>query len=200
MRSLTPALLALPLAALLTGCTTSTSCADSGFRCLPDPSTGEPTDTDSASTTDTPTSTTDATATTESLTTTDTTGGPNGDPSSYGEACAPDDGLATEFKIGLEQRECNADFPADAPIFRIVLFTQGPGELAPGEYKLDGGFGFAYLDQGDGSPLTGDVGTLTVVAVTADGLVGTYDVTLQDSTNLVGEFDALYCPVDVLCG
>lgn len=126
------------------------------------------------------------------------TGGDPGAPSTYGEACAPDDGPAVEFKIGLDVRACTGVFPEDAPIFRIVLF-QGV-DLPVGEHKLDGGFGFAYLDKGDGMPLSGMTGALTVSAKTADGLVGTYDVTLEDSTQLSGSFDALYCPQDVLCG
>lgn len=126
------------------------------------------------------------------------TGGDPGAPSTYGEACAPDDGPAVEFKIGLDVRACTGVFPDGAPIFRIVLF-QGV-DLPVGEHKLDGGFGFAYLDKGDGMPVNGMTGSLIVSAKTADGLVGTYDVTLDDTTHLSGGFDALYCPQDVLCG
>jgi hypothetical protein len=144
--------------------------------------------------------TTTSTSTGEPGTTTDhgTTGSVTGEPSKYEPACAPDDGPASEFKIGLAERLCSSDFPEDAPLFRIILFTGPP--LAPGEYKLDGGNGFAWLDTGDGMPVSGQVGTLTVTEQTADGVIGTYDVTLEDSTNLAGEFDAIFCDSDVLCG
>jgi hypothetical protein len=116
----------------------------------------------------------------------------------YGQACAPDDGAAVEFKIGLALRECSADFPQGAAILRIVLFQGVP--LAPGVYNLDGGEGSAYYDDGDGMPMTGDIGVVTITDMTADGLVGSYDVTLTDNTQLAGSLDALYCPVDVACG
>lgn len=126
------------------------------------------------------------------------TGGGQGEASKYGEACAPDDGPAVEFQIGLDVRACTGVFPEDAPLFRIVLF-QGV-DLPLGEHVLDGGLGFAYLDKGDGMPVTGMVGNITVTAKTSDGLLGTYDVTLDDDTHLSGTLDALYCPQDVLCG
>ena len=122
----------------------------------------------------------------------ETTGGAAGTPASFSEACAPDDGPATEFRIGLALRACDSDFPEDAPIFRLMVF-QGP-PLAAGDYATS-----AYYDTGNGMPLGGD-GTLTVTNVTADGLQGTYDVTLTDNTHLTGDFDALYCPMDVVCG
>ena len=28
----------------------------------------------------------------------------------------------------------------------------------------------------------------------------TYDITMSDSTELAGSFDAIYCPMDVVCG
>lgn len=127
-----------------------------------------------------------------------TTGGLDAAPSKYSQACAPDDGAAVEFRVGIAQRSCDADFGEDAPIFTITLY-QGVG-LAVGEHKLDGGLGIAQLDDGDGTPLIGQVGTVTVLAEVADGLVGTYDITMSDSTELAGSFDAIYCPMDVLCG
>lgn len=145
-----------------------------------------------------PTSTSASTSSASSTATEPTTGGAAGEPAKYSDACAPDDGAAVDFDIGIALRECTADFPEDAPIFRITLFQ---GVAVPvGEHKLDGGFGMAYLDNGDGTPVTGTTGTLTILAEVADGLVGTYDVTLSDDTHLAGSFDAVYCPQDVLCG
>lgn len=202
MRTLSRYLTLLPLAHLLSGCIII-----------------GPGDSASGSGTDATSGTTDATAGTDGTTagtegsasasgtgtggstgaqpttsagTGETTGGATGTPSSFGEACAPDDGPATEFQIGIALRACDSTFPDDAPIFRLMVF-QGP-PLAVGDYALS-----AYYDTGNGMPLGGD-GTLTVTAVTADGLLGTYDVTLTDSTHLTGDFDALYCPVDVVCG
>lgn len=135
---------------------------------------------------------------TDPTTTDPTTGGAAGEPAKYSDGCAPDDGAAVDFDIGIALRECTADFPDDAPIFRITLFQ---GVAVPvGEHKLDGGLGMAYLDDGDGTPVTGSTGTLTILAEVADGLVGTYDVTLSDDTHLAGSFDAVYCPQDVICG
>lgn len=144
------------------------------------------------------TSASTSTASATSTSTDPTTGGAAGEPAKYSDACAPDDGAAVEFSIGIALRECTADFPEDAPIFRITLFQ---GVAVPvGEHQLGGGFGMAYLDNGDGTPVTGNTGTLTILAEVADGLVGTYDVTLSDDTHLAGSFDAVYCPQDVLCG
>jgi len=49
-------------------------------------------------------------------------------------------------------------------------------------------------------PLARDIGVVTITAMTADGILGSYDVTLTDNTQLTGNLDALYCPVDVVCG
>ncbi len=49
-------------------------------------------------------------------------------------------------------------------------------------------------------PLALAVNACTSIDMTADGLVGSYDVTLTDNTQLAGSLDALYCPVDVACG
>lgn len=159
--------------------------------------------TSEATTTTSTMSTTESTTTTttsESTTTTSTTtGSGDGEPAKYSESCAPDDGPAVEFSIGIALRECAADFPEDAPILRVLLY-RGVNELPVGAYPLDGGNGFASLDTGDGTPETGDVGTVTITSVTADGVVGTYDLTLSEGTELSGSFDAIYCPQDVLCG
>ena len=71
---------------------------------------------------------------------------------------------------------------------------------APCNYVLGPDFGFVSYDTGDGNPLGAKTGSLTVTELTADGLRATYDIILADDTPLSGEFDAIYCPVDVLCG
>ena len=115
----------------------------------------------------------------------------------YSDGCAPDDGAAVDFSVGITERMCSADFGADAPKLRISLF-QGV-TLPPGVYPLDGGKGSVSYDNGEGE-VNGNSGTLTIVEEVADGYVGSYDVTLSDSTKLSGEFSAVYCPQDVLCG
>jgi hypothetical protein len=167
--------------------------------------TGEP-GTSTLTTGEPGTSTTSTTSTTEPDTSTGedtTTGGTTGvvvegEPSKMEPACAPDDGPATEFKIGLAERMCSSDFPEDAPIFRVVVFT-GPPPLAPAEYKLDNSNGFASFDDGNGV-VNGFLGTVTITEQSADGVKGTYDVTFDDASNLAGDFDAIFCDADVLCG
>lgn len=128
---------------------------------------------------------------------TDGTGGGTGVPAKHSEGCAPTDGAAVDFSIGVAERLCTSDFAEDAPIFRITLY-QGV-KLAPGVYPLDGGEGAVYYDNGMGV-VSGNVGTLTIVEAVADGYVGSYDVTLSDSTKLSGAFESVYCPQDVVCG
>lgn len=187
--------------------TSDASTSSNSTTDTPTGTTAEPTGTGSASSTTgepgTSTSTTDEPGTSTSTTgepgsTGGTTGGAAGEPTKMEPACAPDDGPATEFKIGVAARECSADFPEDAPLFRIVIFTAGP-PLPPAVYKLDGGQGFAFFDDGNGVKQA-DVGTLTITELTADGALGTYDVTFQDNSALAGEFDAIFCDSDILCG
>jgi hypothetical protein len=213
-------LYALPLTLLLAACGAtplcgdSTNCAGTTTGTTAESTTAESTTAESTtaeSTTDTteqPTSTsepepvtTTETGEPEPLTTseTDTDEPPlQGEPAIYSDACAPDDGPAVEFKIDLAERACDSDWPEDVPFLRIVLFKDV--ELAPGEHPLTGGMGFVWYDDGNGQPLTGDVGSVVIDEVTADGVRGSYDVALSDNTPLSGSFDALYCPVVVPCG
>lgn len=142
-------------------------------------------------------SSTGATEPTGSAATDGTSGGASGVPAKYSDGCAPDDGAAVEFSIGIAERACAADFGADAAMLRITLF-QG-ATLPPGVYALDGGKGSVSYDNGMGV-VGGNSGTLTIVEAVADGVVGSYDVTLSDTTQLSGEFLAIYCPQDVICG
>lgn len=186
-----------------TDATGSTTGSTGSTGSTTDEPTGSGTESPPGTTTDVPVTTGSTTDTTTGSTTDDpstTTGDPPlvGDPASYGQACAPDDGPATEFKIQLAERLCDSDWPEDVPLFRITIFEGIP--QAQGDYVLDPGWGFVYYDTGDGNPLGAKSGTLSITELTADGLRGTYDIILADDTPLVGEFDAIYCPVDVLCG
>ncbi|MDC0717064.1 hypothetical protein [Nannocystis bainbridge] len=138
--------------------------------------------------------------TSEGSSTGETTGGPLVEgPASHGESCAPNDGVAVEFKIDLAERACDSDWPEDVPLFRIVLF-KSIAELELGPHQLAGEGGFAWYDDGDGTPENTDQGNVLIQEITADGLRGTYEVTLPDNTVLSGAFDSIYCPQDILCG
>ncbi|MCY1065942.1 hypothetical protein OV090_14270 [Nannocystis sp. RBIL2] len=156
--------------------------------------TAETTDATTAETTDATTSeTTDAT-------TSETTDGPLlGEPGSHTQACAPNDGPAVEFEIALAERACDADWPEDAPQLRIALFKDA-GELQLGEHPLFGGLGFAWFDDGDGTPESTDQGKIEITEITADGVRGTFELTLPDNNQLNGAFDSLFCPADIMCG
>ncbi|PCC72675.1 hypothetical protein SAMN02745121_01790 [Nannocystis exedens] len=144
--------------------------------------------------------TTSEPGTTAESTTGETTGGPLvGDPSTHGEACAPNDGPAVEIEIALAERVCDADWPEDAPLFRIVLY-KSVDELQLGDHLLFGDAGFAWYDDGDGTPESTDQGKVVITELTGDGVRGTYEVTLPDDTVLSGAFDSLYCPSGILCG
>lgn len=189
--------LALPLATLLAGCiivTDGSSASDSasGTTAVGTDSNGGTTDAGSTSE-----GTGSASGSTTGPTTGATTGGASAQAANVSESCAPDDGPAADFTIGLLERTCGAGLPADAPTLRITLFQSLP--LGAGEYNLDGGFGSVYYEDANGV-VSGNTGKLTITEVTADGYVGTYDVTLMNSTQLAGDFDAIYCPTDVLCG
>jgi len=125
------------------------------------------------------------------------TGGGSGVPAKYSDGCAPTDGAAVDFSIGIAERSCMADFGEDAAMLRISLY-QG-ATLPPGVYTLDGGKGSVSYDAGKGE-VVGNSGTLTIVEAVADGVIGSYEVTLSDMTKLSGDFAAIYCPQDVLCG
>lgn len=211
-------LYALPLTLLAPACGSTPLCGDS-TNCVATTSTTADSTTDTSTTgttaqpastgepepattgTGEPEPTTTGTGEPEPITTSETeTGDPpvQGKPATYGEACAPDDGPAVEFKIDLAERKCDSDWPEDVPFLRIVLFKGV--DLQPGEHSLTGGWGFVWYDDGSGQPISGDVGVVVIDEVTADGLRGSYDVSLSDSTPLSGTFDAIYCPADVLCG
>lgn len=160
--------------------------------------TAETTDVTTAETTDVTTA--ETTAETTDATTSETTDGPLlGEPGNHTQACAPNDGPAVEFKIALAERACDADWPEDAPLLRIALFKD-IAELQLGEHLLFGGLGFAWFDDGDGTPESTDQGKIDITELTADGVRGTYEVTLPDNTQLTGAFDSLFCPADIMCG
>lgn len=185
-----------------TGTTTGTASEPTSTASETDTTASETSTATETATTDVTTAeTTDATtAETTDVTTSETTDGPLlGEPGNHTQACAPDDGPAVEFEIALAERACDADWPEDAPQLRITLFKDA-GQLQLGEHPLFGGFGFAWFDDGDGTPESTDQGKIEITELTADGVRGTYEVTLPDNTQLSGAFDSLFCPADILCG
>lgn len=196
-----PILCALPFALLLPACGEDPGGTEgSGGTGSADSTTGEAT----GSTTEPGTTTLDETSTTTEApaTATATTTGEapvTGAPSIHREACGPDDGLSVEIKINLAARACDSTWPEDVPVFSILLY-KGPGDLTPGEHALAGGMGMASYDDGF-SMVFSENGTVVITEVTGDGVRGSFEVTLpDDDTVITGDFDSLYCPVDVLCG
>lgn len=146
-------------------------------------------------------SSTTAVETTTGDTTLDTTTGPTPDFSPdaalYND-CAPNDGPAFRIEIGLTSATCDAPWPTEDK-FRIVLYNMAP--VAPGEYLLVfPNEGDAFLDNGDGSPQFATEGKVIIDAWQDDQVTGSYDVTLDGGTHLVGSFAGPYCGGPFLCG
>jgi len=135
-------------------------------------------------------------------------GGGGGGTAVPGEArvesdCAPDDGAAYSFHIGLAAASCDAS--PEGALLRITVWT-GLDHMAGGAWNLAPSVGVAgtwYSPSGSSSDLVnGASGILRVTTwdETA-GATGTYDVVLEDGTHLSGSFDAVACLGDgPLCG
>lgn len=138
----------------------------------------------------------------------ETTGGPSstGGTSTTGDgtvstaavdsACAPDDGPALEFRLGVDAAECGAPWSFEQ--LRILLWNGGP--LAPGEYVLDGGNGFATYDDGMGMQASGMTGKIVIESWSDAEVVGSYDVTLDDQSVHFGNFVGPRCMTNPMCG
>lgn len=114
--------------------------------------------------------------------------------------CAPDDGSAYSFDIGLDDGACDA-VPTGSWL-RVVLWAN-LDPMAGSSWDLDPASGLAQVQLfvGDGSTwLTQTGGTFTVDTWTSDGATGSFDVFLEDGTHLTDEFDALYCDAAPMCG
>jgi hypothetical protein len=123
---------------------------------------------------------------------TGTGGGVTGD-ATVDDSCAPDDGPALEFRLELVEPVCAAPWAVDT--LRIMLYQGGP--LAPGVYMLDGGNGFAWLEQGDMPPETSNVGALTIEAWDGEQVSGSYSL---PEFGLAGSFAGPHCAGGGLCG
>ena len=71
------------------------------------------------------------------------------------------------------------------------------GPLAPGSYMIDGGNGFAWLQQGGQQEQTSDIGTITIEAWDGEMVSGSYDL---PGLGLTGGFAGPHCPGQGMCG
>ena len=111
------------------------------------------------------------------------------------DSCAPNDGAALEFRVGLDEASCGAPWSGDQ--LRLLVYLGAP--LTPGVYPLDGGAGAAVFDGGDGL-VFGTVGSLTIESWSDDAVVGSYEVTLEDRSMHSGSFVGPHCLTMPMCG
>jgi hypothetical protein len=122
--------------------------------------------------------------------------GPAG-PATAEHDCAPDDGAAVRFMIGLATQECDADTSGTAHL-RLTLWTAWP--LDPGSYPLDSSSGVAWLAPEDGgAELSISEGTLTIDEW-GTAILGSYRVTVGGGDTYEGAFDAIWCENELMCG
>ncbi len=122
-------------------------------------------------------------------------GGPPITDATVENRCAPDDGPALEFRLLLVAPLCQADWAGFT--LRVLLFQGGP--LAPGDYALDGGKGFAWVQE-DGQPeeVSSD-GTITIDGWDGDVVTGSYSLVFEGFV-IDGEFAGPHCPGGGFCG
>jgi hypothetical protein len=108
--------------------------------------------------------------------------------------CGPADGPSVEFQIGLAEATCTADWAAAATL-RIDV-DGGFSGLDPGSYPA---WGIWFDPDGDGVPVEGASGGAEVRRVDGDFYEGSYSFT-AGGQSYAGEFGALHCYGDVLCG
>lgn len=167
--------------------------------------TGDPTTLTTSGTTqastDSSVSDTDTPITGEATAAEDTTGGETGtggsapDNAVVDDSCAPNDGAALEFRIGLDAAECGAAWTGGN--LRVTLYQGGP--LAPGVYPLDGGFGGASFEENQ-DLVFGGSGSLTIDEWTEEAVSGSYSLTFDDQSVRAGSFVGPHCLTMPMCG
>lgn len=161
-------------------------------------STGDPTgstDATTGGTTGEATGTSDQSsgATEDTGSTGGTSGGAESADATVDDSCGPADGPALEFRLQVMEPVCGAPWPGD--VLRVTLFQGGP--LAPGSYMIDGGNGFAWLQQGNQQEQTSDIGTITIESWDGELVSGSYDL---PGLGLAGSFAGPHCPGQGMCG
>lgn len=124
------------------------------------------------------------------------TGIVEGIPTVMEDACAEDDGPAIAFKFDVAGKVCDADFPEDAPIVKIVLNRAAP--LEPGYYKLEVSGGFASFDDGNGEKIS-KTGTISILDWNGGFPYGGISIEFDDRTVISDTFEAIYCPTMPPC-
>jgi hypothetical protein len=110
------------------------------------------------------------------------------------DACAPNDGPATELMFGTL-----GTCPADEPTIRLVFFSGFP---AVGVYAIASqadGFGEVVL--GADPPVDVSTASVEITALGGGVASGNYDVVTEDAQHFVAEFtDIPYCESGFPCG
>jgi hypothetical protein len=110
------------------------------------------------------------------------------------DECAPDDGAALEFQIGVDMPGCGGSFVGD---LRIRVYQGAP--LVPGDYPIDLANGIAVFNDGSGELLS-ESGTLTIDGWRGSEVSGSYQVVFEDQSVAAGLFVAEHCLTMPLCG
>jgi hypothetical protein len=117
--------------------------------------------------------------------------------------CAPDDGPAFTFTFGLPGDAC--DIAAPPPGTELATIQLWIDALDPGVYPL-GQFvspqHYGSYDDGTGVVQNATAGSVTITAVDAAGVDGSWELVLGEGGSFIGGSfeDMAYCPADVLCG
>jgi hypothetical protein len=114
------------------------------------------------------------------------------------DSCAPNDGPAFELRFGLDSSACDASQQPTEPYVAIRIDALGP---APGTYAFgDGLDGEGRYDAGDGNLVTASFGWVTIDAVDADSVSGTYRIVISEVAHLSADFDVPLCDSGMPCG
>ena len=118
-------------------------------------------------------------------------------PATVSNDCAPDDGSAVTFDIGVETASCS-ESSAGLPHARITIYQAVP--LAAGTYAFgDSGTGGAWFSDDGTAEMAVTEGTLTV-DTWGSTVTGSYELTVQGGETYAGTFDGVECTVKIVCG
>lgn len=150
---------------------------------------------------------------TETSTETETETGPGTEFSSesmgYND-CAPTDGWAIRFQVGVSSDSCDEEITDDHLLIHMYPYPIEPGV----DYEFDGsmgGVGFAVIRKDEGNEInlaTGGrvrlewTGSENGAADWVEGLEysGFYHFIFEDESEMSGEFNGVFCAGDIMCG